>query len=472
MKAMVPETAAQPSEKVTIAVVAIVQFLVPFMLSGLGVALPVIGRELQASAVQLSLIQSAQVLGIVMLLLPVGRFADIHGRKKVFTSGIAILAATTLALALARSIEVFILLRFLQGVGSSMIFSTSFAILTAVVPSDRRGRAMGVVVACVYSGMTAGPSVAGFIIDFLGWRWVFGLGFVVELAALTLTIAKLKGEWTSAQGESFDWLGTIIFMLSMVLLVYGATELVKEAAAKWIGLIGLVGMGLFLGRQWRSAYPIIDVHLLIENLAFTFSNLATFINYASAFSYVFFFSLYLQYVKGLPPKYAGLLIVIQPLVQAMLAPIAGRLADAYPPSYIATIGMGFCTIGLFLAGTIDPAASMAMIVFVTAMLGLSLGLFSTPNMTAIMGCVAPRHFGTAASLVSTMRSTGMLASATVIAIIFSLYMGNQQVSNANIDAFMQSMHTSLYLFSAMSLFGTLFSMVKGKLATSMAIIRH
>jgi hypothetical protein len=133
--------------------------------------------------------------------------------------------------------------------------------------------------------------------------------------------------------------------------------------------------------------------------------------------------------------------------------------------------MAFCTVALYLAGGIDPMASMTLIVIVTALLGISLGLFSTPNMTAIMGCVEPRHYGTASSLVATMRSTGMLASATIIAIVFSLYLGRAPVSSANIDGFMKSMKLSLYLFAAMSFLGTLFSMVKGRLATSFST-RH
>jgi MFS family permease len=462
------QTNAQSSEKAILIVVSLVQFMVPFLLSSLMVALPPIGRDLHASAVQLSLIQSAIVLGIVVFLMPVGRFADIHGRKRIFIIGISILSLATLILTMVQSIEIFILVRFIQGVGVSMIFSTSFAILTAVVPAERLGRAMGIAVASVYAGMACGPSISGFIIDYANWRWVFGVGFIFQILALLLTLTKFKGEWTSARGESFDWVATLIYIASMFLLVYGATQLVRADYAKWFALVGLMGMMLFLVRQWRSPYPILDVHLLVDNLAFTFSNMATFINYAATFSFLFFFGLYLQYVIGLTPKFAGLLLIIQPLVQTVLAPIAGRLADTYPPSYIATVGMGFCTIALFLAGNIDPTTPIVLIITVSALLGVSMGLFSTPNMTAIMSCVTPRHYGTASSFSATMRTIGMLASATIIAITFSFYMGSKPVSSETIDGFMKSMRFCLHLFSAMSLMGTFFSMIKGRLAASMS----
>ena len=215
-------------------IVCSIQFMVPFLLSAVGVALPVIGREMNASAVQLSLIQTALVLAISSLMLPAGRFADIYGRKRVFTAGIVLYTLTTLALALVTSIEVFIALRFIQGMGSAMIFSTSIAILTEVVPPGKRGRAMGLVVANVYIGMAIGPTISGVIITQLGWRWVFFLMLPVELLAFWLTIVKLKGEWVSNQGESFDWTGTIAFIASLVILISGATQLMAFGSAKWV----------------------------------------------------------------------------------------------------------------------------------------------------------------------------------------------------------------------------------------------
>ena len=137
------------STAVTLLVVSVVQFLVPFLLSASNVALPAIGRDLNASAVQLSLAVTVLILGNAMFLLPAGRFADIYGRKKIFIAGTVILAIATLALGLISSIRIFLYLRFLQGIGCAMIIVTSFAILTAVFPPERRGRALGITVSMV-----------------------------------------------------------------------------------------------------------------------------------------------------------------------------------------------------------------------------------------------------------------------------------------------------------------------------------
>ncbi len=461
----ISSSAASPL--ITLWVVSTVQFLVPFLMSAIGVALPVIGRDLNASAVQLGYIQTVMVLGTAAILLPAGRFADIHGRKRIFIIGVIIMGISTLVLGLTGSIRLFLVLRFVQGAGSALILSTSIAILTAVYPPAHRGRAMGVIVAMVYIGLSLGPTLSGFIIDHMGWRWVFFIvaGFI--FLAFLMTLIWLKGEWTSAKNEPFDYLGTTVFFLALCLLIFGASQLTKNDMAVWNTMGGLIGLGIFTFIEWRVAFPLLDLRLLIGNLPFTFSNMATFLNYSAASSFSFFFSLYLQYVKDLSPQQAGIFLIVQPIVQAVLAPIAGRLSDAFPPSRIATIGMAFCTIGLVAAALINPATSFAYIIFVMILLGMSLGLFSTPNMTAIMNSVGAKHQGTAASLVSTMRTTGMLFSTTAIAVILSIYMGDQAVTHDNIPQFVDSMQTSLFLFSALSLLGTIFSMAKGRLAGSM-----
>ncbi len=451
----------EASPSATLFIVSIVQFLIPFTASSVGVALPVIGREFQASAVQLGLVQMAFVLAVAILQLPAGRFADIHGRKRIFIIGITLITAATIALVLAQNIQMFIVFRFLQGVGGAMIFSTSVAILSSVFPPEHRGRAMGVIVAAIYVGMAIGPTVAGFIITEFGWRWVFYIVIPFQFSAFGLTLFKLRGEWTADQGKGFDWIGSLIFSVALFLMIVGATQFTKMPIAKWIGLMGLLCLGLFLRIEVRTSNPLLDLHLVRTNLPFTFSNLATLINYAAAFGLVFLFSLYLQYVKGFSPKHAGLLLAIQPAIQALLAPIAGRLADRYLPERIATIGMGLCAAGLFLAAGINADSSLTLIISVMILLGLGFGFFSTPNMTAIMGSVEPRHYGIAASLSGTMRTIGMLISMTVITAILTRFLGDQAVTVENSKLFVASMHSSMLVFCVLSIVGILFSLGRG-----------
>ncbi len=455
------------SANITLLVVSVIQFITPFLMSATYVALPSIGRDLQASAVQLGLAITFFVLTIAATAVPAGRFADIYGRKKIFISGMVLLAIATVAIGLSTTIEMFLFLRLIQGVGCGLITATSMAILTAIIPKGQRGRAIGITISMVYLGLALGPGLSGFIVSYVGWRWVFFLIFSLLLLAILLTITQLKGEWTSAAGEPFDYNGSAVFFISLCLFILGASSLMESPWGIWLMLLGTAGLLLFCYIQWRSSSPLLDLRFLTTNLTFSFSNLATFFNYASVTSFTFLFSLYLQYAKGLSAKDAGLILVLQPVLQAILAPFVGRLSDKYPPSTIATIGMGFCTMGLFSSSFINQHTTMVYILLVLITLGISLGLFSTSNMTAIMNSVGPRYYGTAASMVGTMRTMGMLCSATVIAVILSLYFGNDPVTEANTPVFIRSMQTSLWLFGSLSLLGTIFSMAKGHLAGEM-----
>jgi MFS family permease len=149
------------SAAVTLFVVSVVQFLTPFMLSAVGVALPAIGREFSASAVQLGLVETVYIFAFSLFLIPAGRLGDIYGRKRIFTIGILVFTAGTVLISLAFTIESFIVFRFFQGCGGAMISGTSVAILSSVFPPDNRGRAMGIIVGCVYLGLSLGPVLSG-----------------------------------------------------------------------------------------------------------------------------------------------------------------------------------------------------------------------------------------------------------------------------------------------------------------------
>lgn len=456
-----PDIAKTPpiSQTAIVVVVAAVQFLTPFMLSAVGVALPTIGREFAATAVHLGLIEMVYMLALALFLLPVGRFADIHGRRKVFVAGASVITLATLVLPMTRSIETFIAMRFWQGIGAAMITSTSVAILTSVIPPDRRGRAMGVVVSCVYLGLAAGPTLAGLMTTYLGWRWIFYAALPVEFAALVLALVKLRGaEWAEAQGERFDWRGSLLYMSALLLLILGVTHLKEWDVAGWLAGVGVLGLIGFVFVELKTRSPLIRIREISQNRTFACSNIATWINYSVSFGVMFFFSIYLQTIKGLSPKDTGVFLVLQPLVQAMVSPLAGRLADRYPPDKLATMGMAIGTVALWISSTVSAASSLALVRFVLILLGFGFGLFSSPNTTAVMASVTPREYGMAASLLATMRSTGLLTGMTMITVILSLYLGDLPITAGTGPAFVASMQTALLLFAGLSLAGIGFSM--------------
>jgi len=443
-------------------VVSAVQFLTPFMLSAVGVALPAIGKEFSASAVQLGLVETVYIFAFSLFLLPAGRLGDIYGRKRVFTIGILVFTAGTVLLPLAFTIESFIVFRFFQGCGGAMISGTSVAILSSVFPAAKRGRAMGIIVGCVYLGLSLGPVLSGFMVTHLGWRWIFYLGVLVELLCLLLTVLKLKGEWADARGERFDFAGTVVFIVSLFCLIYGTLNQKEGGIYSVLIASGALGLLMFLAFEYRSSSPILDVGLLIHNRVFAFSNLATLINYAASYGIAFFFSLYLQVVRGYSPEGAGLILIIQPVVQTVLSPLFGRLADRVSPAGLATSGMAVCALGLGLASQFHAGTPIRAIMGMLALMGVGFSIFSSPNTTAVIGSVEPKSYGIASSFLATMRTMGMLCSMTIITMVFNQIMGNQPVSAQSQLSFLASMHLCFMIFCLLCVAGVFCSIVRVK----------
>jgi EmrB/QacA subfamily drug resistance transporter len=446
------------SGAVILFVVSAVQFLTPFMLSAVGVALPAIGREFSASAVQLGLVETVYIFAFSLFLLPVGRLGDIYGRRRIFTIGILVFTAGTVLLSLAFTIESFIVFRFFQGCGGAMISGNSVAILASVFSPAKRGRAMGIITGCVYLGLSLGPVLSGFMVTHLGWRWIFYLGVLVELGCLFLTVLKLKDEWAGARGERFDFMGSFLYITSLFCLIYGALNQKEGGIYLAFMASGALGFLIFLAFEHRCSSPILDVGLVIRNRVFAFSNLATLINYAASSGIAFFFSLYLQVVRGHSPQGAGWILIIQPVFQSVLSPLFGRLADRVSPAGLATAGMALCALSLGLASQVHAATPMYVITGMLALMGVGFSLFSSPNTTTVMGSVPPKSYGIASSFLATMRTMGMLCSMTIITLVFKHFMGDHPVSAETRSSFLASMHLCMMIFCFLCVVGVLCSM--------------
>ena len=450
----------QISRTATLMVVCTAHFLMPFMMSAVGVALPAIGRDFNASAMQLGLVETTYVLSASIFLLAMGRMGDIYGRRRIFQYGIVVFTIAGGLLSQAWSIESMIAMRFLQGMGGSMVMATTFAIVVSVFPPEERGKALGIAVASVYAGISCGPFFGGALVTAFSWRAIFYLAVPLGVITFAVSCAKLRGEWAEAKGEPFDWQGSLVYAAAILLLISGASNLDKGFWAWLLTLSGTVGLILFLVLESRTEYPVLNVTLLRSNRVFAFSNLAAMLNYAATFGVTFFLSLYLQYVKGLNPREAGTILMIQPIVQATFSPLCGRLADRFSAASVATLGMALCAVGLGIAASITADTSISLIMIMLATLGLGFALFSSPNISVIMGSVPPRYLGIASGLNSTMRTLGMMASMTIITVIFSIFMAGHAVTPQTQPQFLASMHTALLTFSALCVVGIFFSIAR------------
>ncbi|HEY9593080.1 MAG TPA: MFS transporter, partial [Spirochaetia bacterium] len=401
------------------------------------------------------------LLTAAVFLVPFGRLADIRGRRKVFLSGMIGYTIVSFLCGIVRSGTMLIVCRGLQGFTDAMMFGTSMAILTSVYPPQERGKAIGVTVACVYSGLALGPFVGGFLTSALGWRSIFHLTAVLGLCAVILTLWKMRGEWAEAAGQRMDVIGSVLYGASLLGIMYGF-RLLPSLHGVWVALLGVGVFVLFVLRETRIDYPVLDLRLFRSNVTFAFSNLAALINYAATFAIAFLLSLYLQYVKGLPPQTAGMLLLAQPVVQAAFSPFAGRLSDRVEPRIVATVGMGITTLGLALMIFVGPDTPLGLIVAILVLCGLGFGFFSSPNTSAIMGSVERRQYALASATTGVMRLVGQMLSMGIAALLIAVIVGQVEITPERHPAFLAAFHVGFIVFASLCLCGTFASFARGK----------
>lgn len=449
------------SKKTVLFVATFAAFLTPFLGSAVNLALPSIGKDLNATAIGLGWVISSFILSSAIFLLPFGRLADIIGRKKVFSTGILLFTISTFLIIFSQSIAYLIVLRIFQGLASAMIFGTSLAIITSVYHPGERGKAMGINITAVYLGLSLGPVIGGLLTQYFGWRSIFVFLVPFGIISLILIKMKIKTEWAESAGEKFDWRGSVIYGIALASFMYGFSRL--PSTLGWICLAaGLITAILFVLFEKNISNPVFDIRLILRNRVFAFSGVAALINYSATSAIGFFISLYLQYLKGFDARTAGLIMISQPIAMTLLSPIAGKLSDRKNPGVIASTGMGITAAGLILLCFFRATTPTYAVVLLLILMGIGFGLFSSPNSNAIMSSVEKRHLGVASGVVGTMRMVGQMMSMGIAMMLISLYIGKQPISPATYPGLISAMRTGFLIFSVLSVFGIFASLARNK----------
>jgi MFS family permease len=434
-------------------------FLVPFLSAAVNLALPSIGKDLHANAISLSWVISSFLLSSAIFLMPFGRLGDIIGRKKVFSLGILLFTISTSLIIFSHTIIYLIVLRIFQGISSAMIFGTSMAIITSVFQPGERGKALGINITATYLGLSCGPPIGGLLTQYLGWRSIFAFLIPFGIISLILIQRRIKTEWAEAVGERFDWRGSLIYGIALASFMWGFSQL--PSSLGWICIvIGILMAVIFLNFENKISNPVFDIRLILRNRVFAFSGIAALINYSATSAIGFFISLYLQYLKGLDARTAGLIMISQPIAMTLLSPVAGKLSDKRNPGVIASIGMGITASGLILLCFISEATPNYFIVLLLLLMGIGFGLFSSPNSNAIMSSVDKRHLGVASGVVGTMRMVGQMMSMGIAMMLISLYIGKKTINPATYPGLISAMRTGFEIFSILSVVGVFASLAR------------
>ncbi|HQG64745.1 MAG: MFS transporter [Smithella sp.] len=437
-------------------------FLTPFMGSAVNVALPAIARELAMTALSLSWVATSFILAAAITLIPLGRLADIYGRRRMFIYGALIFTVASSFCIWSPTQSFLIAARALQGIGGAMIFSTGTAMLISAYPLGERGKILGINITAVYVGLTVGPFIGGILTQYLGWRYIFLFTVFLGVTIVYITLALIEPEVSTREDEGFDLTGSLIYAMALFAIMYGFSQLPTIQAGCLIAT-GLLLLGLFIFQQLKSPFPLMDIRLFLNNRVFAFSNLAALINYSATFVINFLLSLYLQNIKALTPAEAGLILIAAPAMQALISPFAGRLSDRFEPQIIASIGMALTVIGLVLLIFINGSTSINYVFVCLILLGVGFALFSSPNVNATMSSVEKKYYGVASATLGTMRLTGQMFSMGITMLVFAIILGDHPIAPANHHLFLKSTKLIFSILSVLCCGGIFASLARGKM---------
>lgn len=437
-------------------------FCVSLTMSAVNIAVPAIALDFSANAILVSWVPTAFLLANAIFLIPAGRAADIYGRKKIFIIGMIIFCLACLMATLAATIEILLITRLLQGVGGALAFATGLAIVMSIFTSENRGMAIGINSATLYFGLSCGPIVGGWFTVNYGWRVVFLFPMVLGSIALLMIIFRLKGEWKNNQAGKVDWYGGIIFAIASSTLFIGISLIPQMNAVALIS-VGIIFLVYFIFQQIHSDFPLIHFKAILQNRMFSRSLMGNVCIYWSNYPFVFLFSLYLQFIRGMSPVEAGQIMILQPITMAIVAPIAGRLSDQFEPRVIATAGclvMG-CAFGI-LQG-LNTVTSVTLICVAMITLGLGFGLFTTPNNNAALSSLDKSRYGIGSALLNFARVSGNMIGTAMVLLLVSLFIGQVEIQPDQYPALLHVVSIALGMSCLLAIIGSYFSYSRGNI---------
>lgn len=354
-------------------------------------------------------------------MLAFGRLGDLRGQRRIFLTGFAIFLAGSALCGVAPTVATLIAARAVQALGAAMLFSNSIAILVGAFGTRERGRAIGGVSVFTYSGLTAGPPLAGIVTDAFGWRGIFALSFVLGLACFAICWRALPTAREPHARGTFDLPGTLLLTAAVSAFLITLQEATSWGVTSALTLGGIAASvaftAAFVSAEHRAASPILDLRLFARR-AFSAATIASTANYVSVAAIYVLVPFYLIHARGLSATNTGLLMAVQPIAQVIASPFAGALSDHVGTRIPRTAGMVVLALASLLLAPLDASSPLELIVAGFALVGLGVGTFSAPNTAQLMSAAPTERRGTANAVSGTSRYLGFaIGSAAAAAII-------------------------------------------------------
>ncbi len=411
-----------PYKWLALLTVSIGTFMVTLDLSIVNISFPRLTQVFETEPSVVLWVSVAYLLASVSLMLTFGRIGDVFGKKRIYILGFALFTLGLVLCSVSQSISQLIMARIVQAVGSAMTVALSAAIVTAAFPKEERGKALGILGGVVSSGLLSGPVLGGFLLDALDWRAIFYTRVPVGIIGLVMAWVLLKKQRESETDLKFDLGGaaSLFGSLSCLLLFFNLGGRWGYLSPPSLALAGgtVALLALFVVFERRAPQPIVDLNIL-RNRLFTTGTISLGITFVAMAANTFLLPFYL--IDGLAHSASttGLLLATVPLTTLVIGPPSGWLSDKIGSRLLCTVGITLIFMALFLLSGLEAESSNADILLRLVVLGVGIGMFSSPNNSSIMGSVPRDKLSTASAMIATGRQIGMSIGIAIAGSIFT-----------------------------------------------------
>ncbi len=447
------------------------------------VGLPEVVSELKTDILVGVWIITIYRLMITILLVTVGRIADMHGRVRLYNMGFAVFTIGSLLSGLAFSPEQLLFFRLVQGTGAALLFVNSVAIVTDAFTGPELGKGIGINQVAINAGTITGYVLSGVLIGLFTWRAIFLVNVPIGIFGTYWSRKRLKEIARPKTGARFDALGAVTFSSSVTFLLLGLTlgGITSPLTLALLGVSALLMLVFFLVER-RKPQPVMDLSLFKIRL-FTTGNVANLLSGLAFAALAFVMSLYFQLVRGYDPVGTGIALIPLDATLIVVGPVSGWLSDKWGARGLSTAGLIVASGGFFLLSGISGSTSYATVLFWLAIIGLGIGLFRSPNASSVMGSVPADERGVASGIRATIINTSIVASIPLsVGLMTSDIPYNRLVglisptglhaqvlvSGADLPSFIAGIQHALLGFAVITLASALFSVLRGSRSLSNA----
>ncbi|MBN8546478.1 MAG: MFS transporter [Ignavibacteria bacterium] len=426
-----------------------------YLLASVNLALKVIGEEFVVNPADLGLINSVYLLLSSICIVPLGKVSDILGPKKTLLFGASFfIISNLLVIFFANSFLSLLIFRTIQGIAASSLVVSNTPIITTTIPAKYRTTALGILSGLVYSGTTAGNFIGGFLTQSFGWRSIFiSAAIAGGIALLIIKFVVPDREVDNEASRKFDLPGIVFYALALIFLQGSANRLNEPLG--WILFAGFAaGLVAFIYSQYRSSEPIYDIKLFRSNSVYAVTNISVFITFLTTYASQYLLGLYLQCNREMSPVKSGIVILIQPVLQLLVSPLAGFVADKTSPGKVSAAGMGLIALSLVILANLGEATPMYLIYFAMILTGSGIALFSAPNTSIMLGSVPESRQGSAVASNYVMLSVGMQTGIIICGLAFLFLVGKEaKIQKENFDEMLIATQISYWFFAIMATAG-------------------